>query len=65
MFSCGGRADGEGGVTDSQLFSFTVGKNSLALAPQNEKGATCLVPAGEKLGSAACNGGADQLFSIA
>ncbi len=55
----------EGLVTDSQLFTFTAGKSSLQLAPENAKGATCLVPAGAKLGSVACSSDAGQLFSIA
>jgi len=55
----------EGAVTDSQLFPFTAGKTSIQLAPENQKGATCLVPAGAKLGSAACSSDAGQLFTIA
>ncbi len=55
----------EGLVTDSQLFPFTAGKTTLQLAPENEKGASCLVPAGAKLDSAACSGDAAQLFTIA
>ncbi len=60
---CGISATG-GAVTDSQLFAFAAGKTSLPLAPENAKGATCLVPVGGKLGSAACGGDAGQLFSI-
>ncbi|EPE32181.1 Ricin B-like lectin [Glarea lozoyensis ATCC 20868] len=63
LFSCGGRADGEGLVTESQLFGFQ-GGNSITLAPLNEKGATCLSPAGAKLDSARCTGGAAETFSI-
>ncbi|KAL8727994.1 MAG: hypothetical protein Q9181_005498 [Wetmoreana brouardii] len=63
LFSCGGRADGEGQVTDSQEFAFKDGETSLQLTPSNAKG-TCLVPDGGKLGSAACNGGNNQLFQI-
>ncbi|CAF9910946.1 MAG: hypothetical protein HETSPECPRED_010241 [Heterodermia speciosa] len=63
MFSCGGRADGGGDSTDSQLFAFKAGETSLALAPNNGGGTTCLVDDGAKLGSAAC-GGAGQLFTI-
>ena len=48
-------------MTDSQEFAFTAGQKTL---PLNNKG-TCLVPAGGKLGSAACSGGADQDFTIA
>lgn len=63
MFSCGGRADGEGQTTDSQLFPFT-GEKSILLAPENGKNATCLVPKGNLLDQANCSGGADQLFTI-
>lgn len=64
LFSCGGRADGGGQVTDSQLFKFTAGQKSLALAPNNAKGATCLVPVNGKLADAACDNQANQLFTI-
>ncbi|KAM3073592.1 hypothetical protein ACMFMG_004522 [Clarireedia jacksonii] len=66
MFSCGGRADGGGLVTNSQLFPFTAGQTSILLAPENANNATCLVAnASGKLDSTAC--GADvtgQTFSI-
>lgn len=55
----------EGLVTDSQLFAFTAGKSSFQLAPNNEKGATCLVPNGAALDSAACSDDASQLFTVA
>lgn len=64
LFSCGGRADGEGQMTDSQLFSFTAGKTSTALVPKNGNAATCLVPANGKLNDAGCDQKADQLFHI-
>ncbi|KAH8670212.1 hypothetical protein BGZ60DRAFT_527696 [Tricladium varicosporioides] len=63
MFSCGGRAAGEGLVTDSQLFAFG-GGNSIVLAPENGKGAICMFDNAGKLDSQACTGGADQVFSI-
>ncbi|KAF4632402.1 hypothetical protein G7Y89_g5722 [Cudoniella acicularis] len=63
MFSCGGRADGGGAVTNSQLFAFG-GGNSIVLAPENANGATCLFDNAGKLDSQACNGGATQVFSI-
>ncbi|MCJ1426600.1 hypothetical protein MMC29_004503 [Sticta canariensis] len=63
LFSCGGRADGEGLVTDSQLFGFK-GDSSTRLAPNSDKGATCLVPEGNVLGSGACDGSQGQLFTI-
>ncbi|KAK0103733.1 hypothetical protein ONS95_005739 [Cadophora gregata] len=58
IFSCGGRADGEGETTNSQLFDFT-GGNTITLAPQNGDGQVCLVPKGAKLDQAACSGAAD------
>ncbi|KAI4091041.1 MAG: hypothetical protein L6R37_007807 [Teloschistes peruensis] len=63
LFSCGGRADGEGLATNSQEFAFTAGKTSLALTPLNAKD-TCFVPDGAKLGTAACSGDAAQVFTI-
>jgi hypothetical protein len=42
LFSCGGRADGGGQVTNSQLLSFN-GTTCFVLAPENVNGATCLV----------------------
>ncbi|KAI4121940.1 MAG: hypothetical protein LQ338_006077, partial [Usnochroma carphineum] len=63
LFSCGGRADGEGQVTNSQEFTFKDGENSLQLSPISNTG-TCLVPAGAKLGSAGCTGDASQLFKL-
>lgn len=64
LFSCGGRADGDGVVTDSQLFPFKTGSKNILLAPENQKGATCLVPNGALLDQAACSGAAAQLFTI-
>ncbi|TVY30646.1 hypothetical protein LHYA1_G001241 [Lachnellula hyalina] len=63
MFSCGGRADGGGAVTDSQLFPFG-GGNSIELAPKNGAGATCLFANGAKLDQQACTGNASQTFDI-
>ncbi|EXJ71743.1 uncharacterized protein A1O5_05552 [Cladophialophora psammophila CBS 110553] len=66
MFSCGGRADGSGQVTNSQLFSFTVGETSLRLQPENGAGAVCLVAdAAGRLDQAACSDDPSQLFTIA
>ncbi|KAH8917227.1 hypothetical protein BT69DRAFT_1302012 [Atractiella rhizophila] len=64
IFSCGGRADGEGATTDSQLFPFTAGETSLALSPKNSQGKTCFVIDNGKLDAAACDGAADQTFTI-
>jgi hypothetical protein len=63
LFSCGGRADGGGSVTNSQLFTFNGGQ-SFALAPENENGATCLIEKNGKLDQAACDGAADQVFTV-
>ncbi|KAH8596874.1 hypothetical protein B0O99DRAFT_569473 [Bisporella sp. PMI_857] len=64
IFSCGGRADGEGGTTGSQLFPFTAGETSIELAPINEQGQKCLVDNAGKLDQTACTGDKSQLFSI-
>ncbi|KAF7928992.1 hypothetical protein BELL_0247g00080 [Botrytis elliptica] len=66
MFSCGGRADGDGLVTNSQLFPFIEGQTDILLAPENGNNATCLVAnADGKLDSTTCAGDAtSQSFSI-
>lgn len=64
MFSCGGRADGGGSVTNSQLFTFTGGNGPITLAPENANGQTCLAPSGNVIDQANCNGSSDQLFTI-
>jgi len=71
LFSCGGRADGAGTVTDSQLFSFgssLTGRSiRIRLAPKNGKGNLCLVDQAGRLGPDTClasSPGVD-LFTIA
>ncbi|OCT51519.1 putative mg2+ transporter protein [Cladophialophora carrionii] len=66
MFSCGGRADGSGLVTDSQLFTFTDGgETSLRLQPGNGNGQVCLVAnADGRLDQAPCSDDASQVFTI-
>lgn len=65
MFSCGGRADGGGSVTNSQLFTFAAGETSLKLQPENGDGSVCLVPnASGRLDQAACSDDAGQVFTI-
>jgi hypothetical protein len=65
MFSCGGRADGSGQVTNSQLFPFTDGETSLRLQPENGNGQVCLVPnADGRLDQAACSDDPSQIFTI-
>ncbi|KAI9641413.1 hypothetical protein NHQ30_010215 [Ciborinia camelliae] len=66
MFSCGGRADGDGLVTNSQLFPFSEGQTSILLAPENGNNATCLAAnSSGKLDSTTCSGDvASQSFTI-
>jgi hypothetical protein len=65
MFSCGGRADGGGQVTNSQLFFFTAGETALRLEPENGNGQVCLVPhASGRLDQAPCSTDPGQLFTI-
>ncbi|ESZ90046.1 hypothetical protein SBOR_9575 [Sclerotinia borealis F-4128] len=65
MFSCGGRADGDGLVTNSQLFPFTGGQTSIVLAPENGNNATCLAANAGKLDSTTCSSDAiSQSFTI-
>ncbi|KAJ7292676.1 hypothetical protein C8J57DRAFT_1042258 [Mycena rebaudengoi] len=63
LFSCGGRADGGGAVTNSQLFTFKDASAPLALAPINAVG-TCVFNNNGKLDAQACNNSAGQLFTI-
>lgn len=66
MFSCGGRADGGGSVTNSQLFTFTSGETSLRLQPENGNGNICLVAnASGRLDKATCSDDPNQVFTIA
>jgi len=62
LFSCGGRAGGEGEVANSQLFSFADGETSLALA--SDAGKTCVISNGGKLDQTTCSGDASQLFTV-
>jgi hypothetical protein len=65
MFSCGGRADGGGQVTNSQLFFFTAGETVLRLEPENGNGQVCLVPdASGRPDQAPCSTDPGQLFTI-
>ncbi|KAJ7484522.1 hypothetical protein FB451DRAFT_1436373 [Mycena latifolia] len=56
LFSCGGRADGGGLVTNSQLFAFTGAAGPQALVPQNGNNAVCLTIKGNALDQTACGG---------
>ena len=59
LFSCGGRGDGGGLVTNSQLFAFS-GKSTgpIPLVPQNGNNAVCLAPVNGLLDQTACSGAA-------
>ncbi|KAL7946757.1 hypothetical protein V8C42DRAFT_318720 [Trichoderma barbatum] len=54
LFSCGGRADGDGKVTNSQLFAFTGGAGPLSLTPGNDP-TKCFVAKGNAVDIADCN----------
>jgi len=55
MFSCGGRADGGGSVTNSQLFPFNGTAGPLALTPENAVGTCFTVTAANVIDEAPCN----------
>ncbi|KAK9782349.1 hypothetical protein SCARD494_13657 [Seiridium cardinale] len=64
LFSCGGRADGGGEVTNSQLFSFNGGSGPLSFSPENQV-ESCLAVKGDVLDIAACSeGDASQTFTF-
>ncbi|KAJ7201651.1 hypothetical protein GGX14DRAFT_464568 [Mycena pura] len=59
LFSCGGRADGAGQVTDSQLFAFADNESNapIALTPRVGKNVVCLTINGNsRLDQTACTG---------
>ncbi|KAJ8079085.1 hypothetical protein PM082_013372 [Marasmius tenuissimus] len=67
LFSCGGRADGGGQTTDSQLFPFDGSDGPLALTPKNSQNKVCITVKGGKLDQGNCDPNAasnDQLFTI-
>ncbi|KAM3533124.1 hypothetical protein MY4038_003549 [Beauveria bassiana] len=65
IFSCGGRADGEGETATSQLFPFDASKNTtMVLQPSSDGGKFCLVAGKDKLGSASCDNQKDQVFEL-
>ncbi|KAH8178748.1 Ricin B lectin [Sarocladium implicatum] len=64
LFSCGGRADGGGEVTNSQLFAFDGNAGPLSLTPGNANG-QCLTSNGNILDISACaNGDDSQSFTF-
>jgi len=64
LFSCGGRADGSGQVTDSQLFKFKGRAGPLRLKPRSAAG-SCLTVAGNSITLQACTrGNKNQHFAF-
>ncbi|KAI1409468.1 hypothetical protein F5Y13DRAFT_90734 [Hypoxylon sp. FL1857] len=63
LFSCGGRAAGEGETNNGQLVPFT-GGTSLVFAPESERNATCIVAGDGRLDSAPCANDGSQVFTI-
>ncbi|KAI0430490.1 hypothetical protein F5Y09DRAFT_228625 [Xylaria sp. FL1042] len=64
LFSCGGRADGGGDVTDSQLFPFNGGAGPLSLSPENDPN-TCFTVSDNVIDVAPCQAGdLHQLFTF-
>ncbi|KAH8673379.1 hypothetical protein BX600DRAFT_204590 [Xylariales sp. PMI_506] len=65
LFSCGGRADGSGQVTNSQLFAFNGTESTVTFSPENQPG-SCFVVTGDVLDIADCaSGDATQVFTFA
>jgi len=68
LFSCGGRADGQGQVTDSQQFVFSGATKGVPLVPLNSKNATCLqIASNGLLDQSSCNAASpssNQLFTL-
>jgi len=65
LFSCGGRADGSGAVTDSQLFPFNDGQTSLSFRPKNGNNVTCLAPINGLLDQTSCSEAVNQVIILA
>ncbi|EHK21414.1 uncharacterized protein TRIVIDRAFT_125871, partial [Trichoderma virens Gv29-8] len=64
LFSCGGRADGGGQVTNSQLFAFTGGNGPLSFTPGNDP-TKCFAAKGNVVDIADCNANdATQKFTF-
>jgi hypothetical protein len=64
MFSCGGRADGGGEVTNSQLWAFNGDSGPLSLTPANGAG-FCLWGGGDVIDIDDCDNGAEeQVFTF-
>ncbi|EPE06891.1 iron-sulfur protein [Ophiostoma piceae UAMH 11346] len=64
LFSCGGRADGGGDVTNSQLFALNSTSGPLSLEPENAAG-SCVTVKGNVLDIASCDSSdAKQQFTF-
>ncbi|KAH8164357.1 hypothetical protein CIB48_g3910 [Xylaria polymorpha] len=64
LFSCGGRADGGGDVTDSQLFPFNGGAGPLSFSPENDAN-SCFTVSNNVIDVAPCQAGdLHQLFTF-
>ncbi|KAF9052176.1 hypothetical protein BDP27DRAFT_1386363 [Rhodocollybia butyracea] len=66
LFSCGGRADGSGAVTNSQLFTFSGNETTIPLIPTNQAN-TCLFDNNGNLDDQTCDTtkpAGNQLFTI-
>ncbi|KAI1306591.1 hypothetical protein F5Y03DRAFT_134801 [Xylaria venustula] len=64
LFSCGGRADGGGDVTNSQLFPFNGGAGPLSLSPENDAN-SCFTVSDNVVDVAPCEAGdLHQLFTF-
>ncbi|KAI0880750.1 uncharacterized protein GGS22DRAFT_79633 [Annulohypoxylon maeteangense] len=64
LFSCGGRADGGGEVTDSQLFPFTSSAGAITFTPENDL-QSCFTVKGNVVDVAPCAAGnANQQFTF-
>ncbi|KAJ7074126.1 hypothetical protein C8F01DRAFT_9097 [Mycena amicta] len=67
LFSCGGRADGGGAVTNSQQFAFSGGSGPFPLVPLNSNAATCITVNNGLLDQTGCNpatASGNELFTI-
>ncbi|KAL7895065.1 hypothetical protein HDV63DRAFT_406689 [Trichoderma sp. SZMC 28014] len=65
MFSCGGRADGSGQTTTSQLFPFKNGSTDIILTPASANNQTCLIAGADRVEAANCDNQKDQVFQLA
>ncbi|EGR50186.1 uncharacterized protein TRIREDRAFT_120980 [Trichoderma reesei QM6a] len=64
LFSCGGRADGDGQTATSQLFPFEAGSDTILLTPNSADKQTCLIAGADRVEAAQCSGQKDQTFEL-